>query len=236
MTVAHIAALWRYPVKSMHGEQVDALDLIEDGIALDRRYGVESAGAPRGKPMLTGRERAGMLLQRAMVDQGETIVETSDGLRLHIDDPALPTVLEALLQQRNSLRVVSSERPLTDVRPIAVLSFETIAQLSRELGRPVDLRRFRANIVLSFGPPFAGPFPEDALVGRTLQIGETARLRVTERDPRCRIVTLDPITAAPDPTLMKHLDCRHDGRLGIYAATVTPGPLRVGDAVCVVAP
>ena len=234
--VAHIAELWRYPVKSMRGEQVGALDLLPDGIAQDRRYAVESAGAPRGKPLLTGRERAGMLLQRAVVVGGQTVVETSTGLRFCIDDPALPAALEQLLQQGHPLHLVRSTAPLTDCRPVAILSRETIAQLSAELARPVDARRFRANLVLTFAAADvpANGFPEDALVGHTLQFGDTARMRITERDPRCRMVTLDPTTAESDPTLMKHLDRRHDGRLGIYATTVMAGRLRVGDTVSIV--
>ncbi len=236
--VAHIAELWRYPIKSMRGEQVDALDLLPDGIAQDRRFAVESTGAPQGKPLLTGRERASMLLQHARVVDGRTTVETSRGDQFDLDDPALLSALEHILQQGHALRIVCSQAPLTECRPIALLSRETIARLSAELGQPVDARRFRANIVLAFGAPLPGapPFPEDALVGHTLLLGDSATLRVTERDPRCRIVTLDPETAKPDPTLMKHLDHRHDGRLGIYAATVQPGPLRVGDAVTIVTP
>lgn len=230
--VARIAELWRYPVKSMRGEQVDALDLLPDGIAHDRRYAVESSGAPLGKPLLTGRERATMLLQRAMVVDDQVLVELATGTRYDIGDPALLPAFEALLGHGHALSIVRSEAPLTDCRPIALLSSDTVAQLSAELQRPVDARRFRANIVLSFNHVERG-FAEDALVGQTLRLGQTAMLRVTERDPRCRIVTLDPATAEADPTLMKHLDRRHDGRLGIYGTTVAPGPLRVGDPVTV---
>lgn len=116
-----------------------------------------------------------------------------------------------------------------------------MARLDAERKVLTDARRFRANIVLRFCDGAAPaetaglpPFPEDAFVGHTLQLGRHARLRVTERDPRCRVVTLDPETAEPDPALMKHLDRFHGGRLGVYAVTVAPGPLRVGDAVCVV--
>ena len=178
-----------------------------------------------------------MLLQQARVVDGQTIVETSRGESFGIHDSALPIALQGILQQGHTLRLVQGDAPLTDCRPIALLSRETVSRLSAELERPVDPRRFRANLVLAFDTmqPDAPPFPEDALVGHTLRFGDTATLRVTERDPRCRIVTLDPETAEADPAFMKHLDRRHDGRLGIYAVTVVPGPLRVGDAVTILA-
>ncbi len=257
--IAHIAELWRYPVKSMRGEQVDQLDLLPDGIAHDRRYAFESSAAPRGKPLLSGAERARMLLSNATVRNGLTHVRTPLGQDFAIDDPAL---LAALELTPGTLHLVRSTKPLTDVRPIALLSTETVAELSRELAHPVDARRFRANIVLDFRRPAAPdkylftlhepvisteakrrgetcfppadsdqPFPEEAHVGHTLRLGEAATIAITERIPRCRIVTLDPKTAQPNPALMKHLDRHHSGRIGIYATTLTPGPLRVGDPI-----
>jgi len=47
----------------------------------------------------------------------------------------------------------------------------------------------------------AGEFPEDAWVGRVLRIGGL-RMRVDQRDQRCVVVTIDPVTlglAAPPP-------------------------------------
>jgi hypothetical protein len=38
------------------------------------------------------------------------------------------------------------------------------------------------------------PYREDELVGRTLQVGERLRLAVLERDPRRKMITLDPDT------------------------------------------
>ncbi len=233
-STAHIAQLWRYPVKSMRGEQVDELDLLPDGIAHDRRYAIESSAAPAGKPLLTGRERTGMLLYTATVRNGETWVRTPHGNRFAVEDPELLHTIQA--GAPGTLRLLRSDRPLTDVRPVSILSLQTIARLSHELDRPIDARRFRANILLSLTPapqpqPAFPAFQEDSFVGHTLRIGSSATLRITERDPRCRIVILDPDTTAPDTTLMKHLDRHHGGRLGIYATPLTPGPLRIGDPV-----
>jgi hypothetical protein len=227
---AIIAELWRYPAKGMRGERVDALRLDEHGIAGDRRWAIRSTGAPHGKPMLSGAERAAMLLFSASIIGGRTEVAAPDGERFDITNPALLRHMERHLPGHHTLALVQSTTPMTDVRPIAVLGSATVRQLSEELGTAVDPRRFRANILLNLSPEDAG-FAEDALVGCTVRLGKEAMLRITERDPRCRIVTLDPATAVADPSFMKHLDRRHEGRVGVYATVERTGELHVGDAV-----
>ena len=225
--IATIAELWRYPVKGMRGQCLPALDLDAHGVAGDRRFAVHSSGAPVGKPLLTGAERAAMLLYRAAGHGEETQVTAPDDEVFSIYDPRLLTKLQSALPGGHRLSILRSDKPLTDVRPVGLLGTGTISQLAGELGAPVDRRRFRANIVLQMDEGFA----EDQLAGRHLRLGEDAVLYITERIPRCRIITLDPETATADPGLMKHMDRRHEGRVGIYATVVTPGRLRVGDAV-----
>ena len=116
---------------------------------------------------------------------------------------------------------------MTDVRPVLLMGTGSVPQLESELGMAVDGRRFRANVVLGLERGFA----EDALVGRDLRIGAEARLRITERCPRCRMVTLDLDTACAEPLLMKHLDRHHDGRVGVYATVLRPGRMQAGDEV-----
>lgn len=217
----------------MRGEQLNTLEVLPDGIAHDRRYAIRSTGAPLGKPLLTGRERAAMLLYTARIHNGSPTIRTPAGEDFSLDDPGLLRTMEASFADGHRLELLHSERPLTDCRPIALLSMEAIAQLQRELGTPIDARRFRANLLLSFTEdPSNEPntFPEDTLVGQTLQIG-TAQLRITERDPRCRIITLDPETTEFNPALMKLIDRRHEGRVGIYAVVVQPGTIHPGDTL-----
>jgi uncharacterized protein YcbX len=55
--VGRVAALWRYPVKSMAGERVDAADVSWHGLAGDRRWAFIRDGQVRsGFPWLTIRE------------------------------------------------------------------------------------------------------------------------------------------------------------------------------------
>ncbi|MGI4758379.1 MAG: MOSC domain-containing protein [Janthinobacterium lividum] len=222
-----IAELWRYPVKGMRGERLTRLELDSHGVAGDRRFAVESSGAPRGKPLLSGGERAAMLLYTASGTGRDVYVTSPAGERFCVDDPRLLADMQRCLPGGHALRLVQSAVPLTDVRPVAVLGNGTVAQLEQELGRAVDARRFRANILLDLPTGFA----EDSLPGQDLRLGSDAVLHITERDPRCRIVTLDPSTAVADPGIMKHLDRHHEGHVGVYATVVCTGSLRVGDLV-----
>ncbi len=146
--IVTIAELWRYPVKGMRGERLAALDLDAHGIAGDRRFGFRSSGAPRGKPLLTGAERAAMLLYTASGAGAETRVTGPDGETFRLDDPLLIDRLQDSLPGGHTLSLVRSETPLTDVRPVAMVGAGTLAQLAREFGAAVDPRRFRANILL----------------------------------------------------------------------------------------
>jgi uncharacterized protein len=73
-------------------------------------------------------------------------------------------------------------------------------------------------------------FPEDAWVGRVLRIG-ALRLRVDQRDKRCVMVTIDPVTLRRDPAILRAIARERDSRLGVYGSTVDPGRIAVGDPV-----
>ena len=47
--VGTIGALWRFPVKSMLGEQLDAVDVTEGGIVGDRAYALIDQGDREGR-------------------------------------------------------------------------------------------------------------------------------------------------------------------------------------------
>ena len=55
-----------------------------------------------------------------------------------------------------------------------------------------------------------------------------------ERIPRCRMVSLDPETATPDPSSLRWLAHHRDGRVGIYARALIPGIISLGDAVTLI--
>ena len=54
---------------------------------------------------------------------------------------------------------------------------------------------------------------------------------VLERDPRCRMITLDPDTAAANPEILRRVARGHDGKAGVYGAVLVEGLVHEGDAI-----
>ena len=79
----------------------------------------------------------------------------------------------------------------------------------------VDKRRFRANIYLNLDHP--GGFAENVYVGRELRVGQKVVRSVRERDPRCKMITLDPETAEPQAELPR------EGTVGTRRQDRSPG-------------
>jgi len=255
--VGRIDSLWRYPVKSMRGEPLAEAFIGFPGIYGDRLYAVRSAAQPAGFPFLTGREQAQLLLYRprfrhadkaarpANLAAAEAMapgvtplyadpadlavdVETPSGEVLAVDDPALL----GRLGEAASLALLRSERALTDCRPVSLFSLQTGRQLAAEVGVPVDERRFRANIYADLAGT-AG-FAEDSFVGRRLRLGAKAVVAILERDPRCKMITLDPDTASASPEILRRIARFHDGKAGVYGAVLVEGVVRPGDELALV--
>jgi hypothetical protein len=159
-------------------------------------------------------------------------VVAPSGAVVAVDDPALIEMLCEGLRGENHLSVVRSDRALTDCRPISLISLQTIGQVESELGIPLDVRRFRANIYFNLAS--GNGFAEDELVGRRLRIGLRAEVMVLERDPRCKIMSLDPDTGEHNPEVFRKVAQAHGACAGVYCAVIVEGILRKGDSIEVV--
>jgi hypothetical protein len=53
----------------------------------------------------------------------------------------------------------------------------------------------------------------------------------TEVDQRCMMITLDPTTAKPSPSVLRCVAQHHNQCAGVYATVLTPGEVRIGDTV-----
>ena len=257
-TVGKIESLWRYPVKSMRGEQLQEVFLGFAGVYGDRLYAFRDAAAPKGFPYLTGREQESMLRYRPIYRHPERAskpmnlaeaeamapgvtpvygdgddlivdVETPSGERLPVDDPRLISMLCEGIRERHRLTLARSDRAMTDCRPVSLFSMQTVRQLGEEFGIDMDKRRFRANIYIELESDDA--FGENELVGRRLRLGNKVVIAVTDRDPRCKMITLEPDTAQPNPEVMRCLARDHEGKAGVYAAVVVEGTVRPQDKI-----
>ncbi|TVP65348.1 MAG: MOSC domain-containing protein [Nitriliruptor sp.] len=126
-----------------------------------------------------------------------------------------------------------------DVAALHVVTTATLAQLEQASpGSTADPRRLRPNLVIDTGDVPPG-FVEDAWVGRTLRIGDTAEIRLSSKAPRCVMTTVEQPGLEHDPGILRAAATnRHDfpgiGTLacaGLYAEVATPGPVRIGDPI-----
>jgi uncharacterized protein len=225
--VGRVVALWRYPVKSMAGEELDDVEVSWHGLAGDRRWAFVREGQVRsGFPWLTIRERPELAHYRPRftdpdrLDASPTLVCTPGGDQLDVTDPALAAELG------HGARVLRQHRGVFDTMPLSLLTTQTLTGLRRLTGTDLAPARFRPNFLVDA----AGDFPEEAWVGRVLRAGGL-RMRVDQRDKRCVVVTVDPVTLHRDPAILRAIARDRDARVGVYGSTVQPGRVAVGDPV-----
>src|SRR5882724_888868 len=254
--IGRVDSLWRYPVKSMRGEELDEAFAGYPGVYGDRLFAFKSSASPAGFPYFTAREQRRLLQYRprfrdpdkaarpvnlteadsmgagplsADISELMVDVETPDGKTLAIDDPVLIEMLCSEIDKKHQLTLMRSHRALTDCRPVSIFSLQSARQLAEETGTPIDKRRFRANVYVDLASD--NGFGENELVGRSLKIGPKVVVRILERDARCMIITLDPDTGEKTPALLKKVAQAHDGMAGVYGAVLVEGTLRKGDSV-----
>lgn len=234
--VATVAALGRYPVKSMRGEVPDAAFVTWNGLLGDRRWAFVRGDTTASHPWLTGRQSPDLIrytprfARPPSVDDPEPPlwVTTPEGEQYAIDDPRL----RALLAERfgHPLFLLHQNRGCFDSAHISLFGLPTLRRLSQEVGRPLERERFRANLYLQ--PGRDEPHAEDSWVGRILAIGDGgARLAVIRRNKRCVMTTLDPATADADPAVLRAIVHQHDECAGVYASVIATGVVRAGDPV-----
>src|SRR6267142_1868929 len=62
--IGKVDSLWRYPVKSMRGEELEEVFVGFSGIYGDRLFAFRSSASPKGFPYLTAREQRKLLSYR----------------------------------------------------------------------------------------------------------------------------------------------------------------------------
>jgi len=228
--VGHVAGLWRYPVKSMAAEPLREVEVSWHGFSGDRRWAFIRDGVPQsGFPWLTLRERADLnhyhpsFVDPLQPDKSATLVRTPAGVTFDVTDPALAAELYP-----QGVRVIKQNVGIFDTFPLSLVMTQTLARLGEMVGTPLDVARFRPNILMEASD--AAPFQEDDWVGRTLNIGGMA-MRVDKRDGRCVVITIDPVTTERNPAILRAVARNREGCVGIYGSTVTPGRVAIGDEV-----
>jgi len=222
-----VAALHRYPVKSLAGESVDELACDERGVVGDRFWSVRTESDKIGSGKNTRRFAAvdGLLLIRARLAGDRIELIFPDGRRCHVDDADAAPWLSAHAGQPVSL---ARETSIThhDDGPVSLLGIASVDALAAETGADVDPARFRANVMLADTLAMA----EDDLVGRRVTVG-SAVFEVTMRSTRCVMIDMATADLPAQHGNLLGVGRLNETCLGVIATVVQPGRVRVGDVV-----
>ncbi len=249
---AHIASLYRYPVKGLSPEPLPRVALTPgQTLPADRRYAIENGptgfdpAEPKWLPkthylMLMRNERLAALHTHfddashvltirhdgAIVAQGD--LERAEG-RIAIERFFASDFATEL---KGPPKIISGGGfSFSDVarKVVSIINLSSVAAIEELVGQPVHPLRFRANLYVRGWPAWH----ELDLLDQTLAVG-AARLKVVKRIVRCAATDVDPETAARDlnipHTLMRrfgHADC------GVYAEVIAGGSIAAGDAITV---
>src|SRR4051812_20433746 len=177
--VGRVAALWRYPVKSMAGEALSEADVAWHGLSGDRRWAFVREGLERsGFPWLTIRERADMwhyepsFEDPGRPDASKTIVRTPSGTSFDVVDPELAAELG------HGAHVIKQNRGVFDAMPLSLITTQTVARVGEWLGLDLEPKRFRPNLLVDAAA--REPFQEDEWIGSGLR-GGGGSVRLAQR-------------------------------------------------------
>lgn len=232
---AHVLELWRYPVKSLGGERLDAVDIGQAGIVGDRAWGIRHA---ESDTVLTARRAPELLFASARLDGPDVVISLPDGSEVSSADSDVDDRLSSWLGREVSLdqpgtEGATYENPMdveneTDwIRwqgPSWSFHDSTKSMLSivgaDTLGSH-DVRRFRTNVVVEGGG-------EDGLVGSMAVLG-TASIEVTKRIDRCIMVTRAQPGLRSDLGVLRSVISDRDNLLSVGALVRSVGSVAVGD-------
>lgn len=204
-----IAGLWRYPVKSLRGEELNSAVLTPRGIEGDRVIHVRG---PRGP--LTGRTRHGLLTLPASTD--------NDGV-VHVDgSPWDSSEAAAAIRARagaDATLVADSSPQRFDVLNLLVSTDEAVTRFGH------SVRRLRPNIHIT-----GVTEPEVNWPGRALEIGDVV-IGVDSVRGRCIVTTIDPDSGDQDLDVLRGIRRDFNGELALNCWVIQPGVIRVGDSV-----
>jgi hypothetical protein len=234
----HVLGLWRYPVKSMQGEEIREADVGELGITGDRQWAVVDVVTGLA---LTGRREPALLFARANLDGDRgVVIDLPDGSTATSDDQ-----LSAWLGHPVELR---RARPTHHGRYEIAADFEAedsaewvqwdgpdgtfhdsgrtrVSLISETAMGGWAWRRFRANVVIDG--------EETELVDHIVRAG-SADLEVVKRIDRCVMTTRpQPDGIERDLDVLRTINRERGGFLGVGALVVAPGAIAVGDELTV---
>jgi uncharacterized protein YcbX len=232
--IGSITRLWRYPVKSVGGEECERLELNARGVAGDRHYAILNREGKLGSGKTTRRFRQidGLLELRAVYQGDVPELIFRDGTRMLGSDLQIHAALSNALNMPVTL-AREQDVPHLDAGPVHLITTAALAWLRASLPDSlIDERRFRPNFVLDVP---GSTQVELGWIGRTLAIGSQVKVQIIARTERCRMVTLPQEGIPHDPRVLGSIIRDADSGFGVYAEVISPGTIARGDC-CTLAP
>lgn len=205
-----LGQLWRYPVKSMAGEQIQRATLTDLGVPGDRLVWVRG---PEG--VRTARRQYHLLgLRGTLSPEGEVLINGHSW-----DSPVAAELVRTAAGEDAWLERAPTGHQF-DILPLLVATDGAVAAFGR------DIRRLRPNLLISG----VDGMDETTWEGSELLIGD-AIIELDSLRGRCPMTTVDPDTITRDPAVLKDIGRRFGGRLALNAAVGRGGEIVVGNPV-----
>jgi len=241
-----VVALWRYPMKSFLGEQLDEASLGPGGLDGDRRFALRDAISGH---VLSAKKFSVLLRARAEIGSDGVMITLPDGSSVSLRDPEAAAALTSWLGREVQIvrppdgeerAIIEGDTGTFRGRPggffdssaVHVITTSTLDALGRmhPSGR-FDPRRFRQNVVLETA---ADGFVEERWVGSTLELGGT-RLEITKPCSRCVMTTHAQEDLPVDRDILRTVNARNNEIVGVYGIVRRDGVVRVGDEATLIA-
>lgn len=229
--------VWRFPVKSLQGEQLDSLQVTPQGLAGDRQFAIFDEVTGLG---LTARRVPALLFASARLrTDGAVEITLPDGSTAK-DDEALSAWIgrrvalrstqdQVIRRYENPADFEHESRSRWDAFDGSGGAFHDSARANVSLVTKATIgawppRRFRTNLLLDGDG-------EDSLVGSRVRVGH-AVLDVRMRIERCVMTTRpQPGGVERDLDVLRTIHRERNGFLAVGAVVVQPGRVSVGDVL-----
>jgi uncharacterized protein len=248
-----VAALWRYPVKSMQGESRESLQIDGRGVRGDRRFGVLDS---RSGTIISAKKDGRLLQARAMLAGVELTIRLPTGETALGTGPLVDRALSAWLgrpvhlveatpdgrgtfesptdfedDDSEPIRWEGPPGSFVDSNPVHLLTTASLRTVAAE--RPDlawEVPRFRPNVLIDAA---GQELLEAGWVGRQVRLGQV-ELEVHKPCSRCVMTTrAQPGGILRELDILRHVNASHASNLGVLARVTRGGRVELGQPLVV---
>jgi uncharacterized protein YcbX len=234
--IGEIIQINRYPIKSFAGECLDTSKIDAYGIYGDRSHAFIDDTKEGWSRYITARDIPIMLRYKAKLlgegyeDRFPTVRVTSPDGRVCYWDEELLAEIQSFSKRKISMidfKPHNQDLLAVDSENILIITDGSLRLLESKWGKKLDLRRFRANLIISVDEDACN---EHDWIGKRLVMG-SAELKVNMECERCSMITIDPDILEVDHSLLKIVNEEMNLNFGVYASVVKTGQITVGEKV-----